>query len=226
MTLRRTRRSCYPEAGGRGWTEPAKEAPVATGSQGPGFRSCLAPTPATQRQPRSGYSLLELIVAMSLLSVVMTATSSVLRTSRQVWEAHEADLTRLRTAHAVVRHIVREAREAREVIAVDANQPVGASLSVRLPDGDELTWQHDGSASRVLFTQASVSNSAQVVAEQIDSLEFRPVLIDGSAYAPERTDRIQELTVLAGTTLPRETPVTRIAVASVWLRAFGRNRGQ
>lgn len=189
------------------------------------MRTRLPKLSETRRQ-RHGYSLLELIVAMSLLSVVMTATSSILRTSRQVWEAHEADLTRLRTAHAVVRHIVREAREAREVISVDANKTVGSRLSVRLPDGDELTWQHDGSASRVLFTQTSVSKSAQVVAEQIDSLEFRPVLIDGSAYATDKTDRIQELTVLVGTTLPRETPVRRHAVASVWLRAFGRNRRQ
>ncbi|MBI1314715.1 prepilin-type N-terminal cleavage/methylation domain-containing protein [bacterium] len=203
---------------GRGWTEAVQEAPE--------FRSFLTPASATRQQSRCGYSLLELIVAMSLLSVVLTATSSVLRTSRQVWEAHEADLTRLKTAHAVVRHIVREVREAQEVVDVDADQPVGGKLTVRLTDGDELTWQHDGSASRVLFTQASVSTSAQVVAEQIDSLEFRPILIDGSAFEPDKTDRIQELTVLAGVTLPRETPVTRNAVASVWLRAFGRNRSQ
>lgn len=184
-------------------------------------RLCKLSNACSQRR---GYSLLELIVAMSLLTVVMTATSSVLRTSRQVWEAHEADLTRLQTAHALVRHIVREAREAREVVAVDADRPIGARLTVRLPDGDELTWRHDGSASRVLFARSSVSPSPEVVAEQIDSLEFRPALIDGSAYQPSRVDRIQELTVLAGTTLPRETPVTRSAVASVWLRAFGRNR--
>lgn len=173
---------------------------------------------------RGGYSLLELIVAMSLLSVVMTATSSVLRTSRQVWEAHEADLTRLRTAHAVVRHIVRQTREAKEVVAVDAGRSTGGKLTVRLTDGDELTWQHDGPSRRVLFTQASASNTAQVVAEQIRSLEFRPVLIDGQTYRPGRTDRIQEVTVLAGVTLPRETPVVRQAVAAVWLRPFGRNR--
>lgn len=175
---------------------------------------------------RGGYSLLELIVAMSLLTVVMTATSSVLRTSRQVWEAHEADLTRLQSAHAVVRHIVREAREAREVVSVDADQPAGAALTVRLPDGDELSWRHDSRSNQVLFRQTSVSATSQVVADQIDSLEFRPVLIDGSDFQPDRADRIQELTVLAGVTLPRESATPRRAVASVWLRAFGRNRSQ
>lgn len=180
--------------------------------------------PAAAMAARSGYSLLELIVAMSLLSVLMTATSSVLRTSRQVWEAHEADLTRLRSAHAVVRHIVRETREAQEVTEVTARQPTGGRLSVRLPDGDELTWQHDATTSQVLFRQASVSSQAQVVADQIDSLEFRPILIDGTEFQPDRPERIQELTVLAGVQLPRETLVSRRAVSSVWLRAFGRNR--
>ena len=185
----------------------------------------MKPLPRSVTQ-RAGYSLLELIIAMSLFSVVMTVTSTVMRTSRQVWEAHEADLTRLRTAHAVCRHIVRGAREASEVVSVDANQATGSGLTVRLADGDELTWQHDGRTQRVLFTQTSVSNTPQVIAEWIDTLEFQPVLIDGQSFDDALVDRVQELTVLAGVTLPREVPVTRQAVSSVWLRSFGRNRSE
>jgi prepilin-type N-terminal cleavage/methylation domain-containing protein len=217
-TLVRARSHSNRKPGGRDWLRPVAQIPE--------LDLYVAPVPRTHGPSRRGYSLLELTVAMSLLAVVMTATSSVLRSSRQVWEAHESDLTRLQTAHAVVRHIVRQAREASEVVSVDANQPSGAALTVRLPDGDELSWQHDSRSNQVLFRQASVSATSQVVAEHIDSLEFRPTLIDGSAYQPDRTDRIQELTVLAGVTLQRETATVRRSVASVWLRAFGRNRSQ
>jgi hypothetical protein len=37
--------------GGRGWTELAKEAPGIHVGKEPGFRSCLAPTPATRNPP-------------------------------------------------------------------------------------------------------------------------------------------------------------------------------
>lgn len=174
---------------------------------------------------RSAFTLLELVVAMSLMSLVMTATASVLRTSRTVWEAQEADVERLRSAHAVVRHIVRETREAKSVVIIDTDQATNARLSIHLSNGDELTWQHDAVTRQVLFTQTSVSSSAQLLAEFIETLEFRAKQIDLQTHNPNAVAETLELTILAGITLPREVPVTRQAVSSVWLRPFGKNRG-
>ena len=173
---------------------------------------------------RAAYSLLELVIAMTLLSVVMTATTVVLRTARQAWEAHEADHVRIRTAHSAVRHIIRQVRDAAEVVSVTNSRKVSSTLSVRMNDGDQLTWKHDAKSKRILFTQTSVSKQATVLAEGIETLEFRPVRVDQTAYDSRLNDRVQELFVLVGVKLPREKPVVRTAMGVVWLRPFGRNR--
>lgn len=173
---------------------------------------------------RRGYSLLEMVISMTLLSVVMSASTVALRTGRQAWEAHETDSVRVRTAHACIRHIVRATREASEIVSVTMSAPTGSRLVVRLTDGDTLTWEHDPSRKRILFTQSSVSASPSIIASNIETLEFRPSRIDGGRFRADMMDRVQQLEISVGVTLPRETPVTRSAVGTVWLRPFGRNR--
>lgn len=179
---------------------------------------------AKRPSERGGYTLLEMVIAMTLLSVVMAAVSVVMRTSRESWQAHETDNVRVRTAHATVRHIVRETREATEIVSVTQGTTTNSRLTVRLADGDTLTWQHDALQKRILFTQTSVSNQPSVIAENIETLEFRPGRVDGGVFQASLMDRTQEMTIVVGVVLPRETAVVRRAVGTVWLRAFGRNR--
>ena len=96
-------------------------------------------TRASSHSGRSGFSLLEMVIAMTLLSIVMTAAAVVLRTGRDAWAAHENDHVRIRTAHASVRHIVRSVREATEIVTVTTGVTTNSRLTVRLNDGDTLT---------------------------------------------------------------------------------------
>lgn len=177
-----------------------------------------------RQRNRDGYSLLEMIISMTLLSIVMSASTVALRTGRQAWEAHETDSIRTRTAHACVRHIVRAAREASEIVSVTTGVPTNTRLVVKLNDGDTLAWEHDAARKQILFTQSSVSSSPSVIANDIETLEFRPFRIDGRRFRASLIDRVQQLEVSVGVTLPREIPVTRRAEGTVWLRPFGRNR--
>ena len=181
----------------------------------------------SRRKPkrhRGGFSLLEMIIAMTLLSVVMTAVTSVLGTSRQAWEAHEADHLRLRTAHAAVRHIVRAVREAAEIVNITTGSTTNTRLTVILSDGDTLTWQHDSSRKTISLTQTSVSSMLTVIAEGVETLEFVPFRVDGGQFQSSMMHRAQEIEITVGVLLPRETPVVRRAASRVWLRPFGRNR--
>ncbi len=177
-----------------------------------------------RQHDRSGFSLLEMVIAMTLLSIVMTAATVVLRTSREAWDAHEADHVRLRTAHAAVRHIVRAVREAGEIVNITTGATTNTRLTVILSDGDTLTWQHDSSRKTISLTQTSVSNTPTVIAEGVETLEFVPFRVDGGRFQSSMMHRAQEIEVAVGVLLPRETPVVRRAASRVWLRPFGRNR--
>lgn len=180
--------------------------------------------PARRRLTRAGYSLLEMTIAMSLLSVVMGAVTTVLRTGGQAFEASEADQGRTRTAHSAVRHIVRAVREASDVVSVTNGQTANSQLEVKLDDGSHLVWQHNATTKQILFTDSSVSSTPSLLATDIDGLIFTAVRVDQSSYDASKTDRIQALNIEVDYSLPRETTVTRRAIGSVWLRPFGRNR--
>jgi prepilin-type N-terminal cleavage/methylation domain-containing protein len=178
-----------------------------------------------QRRQR-GFSLIELIVAMTLLSVVMTATATVLRSARISWEAHESDMKRIRSAHALVRQIVRQVRDADEVLEITVGRSANTVLRIRMSDGDELEWRHDAVQKSVSFQQRSVSSQASVVAEYIDGLLLEPLRVDGETHSAVEKDRVQGVTVSVEVTLPRASGSTRRAVASSWIRAFGRSRSE
>ena len=173
---------------------------------------------------RCGFSLIEMVIAMTLLSTVMTAVTVVLRTGREAWQTHEADHVRTRIAHASVRHIVRAVREASEIVSITTGVSSNSRLTVRLPDGDTLTWQHDSAGKTISLTQTSISNTPSIIAENIETLEFVPSRVDGGLLSSSMMDRAQEIEIRVGVVLPRETPVVRRAIGRVWLRPFGRNR--
>ena len=177
-----------------------------------------------RKHARGGFSLLEMVIAMTLLSMVMTAVTVVLRTSRQAWESHEVDHVRIRTAHASVRHIVRAVREASEIVNITPGIATNSRLTVKLSDGDTLTWQHDAAKKTISLTQASVSSVPSVIAEDVETLEFRPFRVDGGSFQSSMIHRAQEIEISVGVVLPHETHVIRRAAGRVWLRPFGRNR--
>lgn len=171
----------------------------------------------------AGYTLLELIMAMSLLSVITTGTSLALRSSRQAWEAFEATQTRIRTGHALVRQIIRSAREGASVVAVSGPSQRPAALTIRMGDGNQLTWRHDQNARSVLFEQTQPVSSV-VVAENIQELRFEARNADMQVYQSGATDRIQHVWIEATVDASGQPSSGRTITGAVWIRPFGRNR--
>ena len=170
-----------------------------------------------------GYTLLELIMAMSLLSVITTGTSLALRSSRQAWEAFEATQTRIRTGHALVREIIRNAREGASVVSVTGPSRMAGALTIQVGDGNQLTWRHDSRTRRVMFEQ-TLPVSKVVLAENIQQLRFEARNADMQVYQAGATDRIQHVWIEATVDGSGQPSSRRTITGAVWIRPFGRNR--
>lgn len=96
-------------------------------------------------------TLLEMVIATSLLAVLMTSISVVMRTGRQAWDAHEADYTRIEAGHATLRHIVRKLRAADSVAALSAPNDNSGSISLNMPGNIVETWDHDAPTNTINF---------------------------------------------------------------------------
>jgi prepilin-type N-terminal cleavage/methylation domain-containing protein len=166
-------------------------------------------------KPRRGLTLLELVIASSMLAILMTSVAVVLRTGRQAWEAHEADFSRLDALHATVRHIVRQVRQAKEITQISAANDNSGRLGVRMADGQEIVWDHNGSV-----VNCGVTNPDQLLATNIATLRFVGYKADGVTATTSTAD-IHNIFVEATTVLPnRDVGATKTASAWIWLRSW------
>lgn len=163
---------------------------------------------------RRGLSLLELVIASAMLAMVMTTVAIVMRTSRQAWEAHESDYTRLESLHATVRHIVRQVRQAKAVNQISASNDNSGSLTVQLQDGSVIAWDHSGGV-----VNCGINVADQLLATNISTLRFVGYKADGATPTTVPAD-IQNVFIEATTTLPRDVNATKTINSWVWLRSW------
>ncbi len=168
------------------------------------------------RSRRSGMTLLELVIASAMMATLLTAVTLVLRTGRQAWEAHEADYTRLEGLHATLRHMVRQVRQADAVTAVSAASDNSGALTLSMPDGSIVAWDHDGPTNTV---KCGVTTADQLLASNITGLMIVGYKPDG-VTATTVPSEIQSLKISATVQLPRETNATRTYSSWAWIRSW------
>jgi type II secretory pathway pseudopilin PulG len=173
----------------------------------------MTSSPAASRR---AFSLLELVVSCAMLAVLMVAVGGVLRTSRQAWEAHEADYTRLEALHATVRHIVRRVRQADAVTEVSAASDSSGRLGVKLVDGSVVVWDHDALSNKVDY---GVTTPTSLLADNIASLRFTAYKADGVTTTTTPGD-VQNLLIEASVALPRESGGTKTISSWAWIRSW------
>jgi type II secretory pathway pseudopilin PulG len=167
-------------------------------------------------QNRRGASLLELVIASSMLAIVMTAVGVVMRTGRLAWEAHEADYERVEAAHATLRHIVRRARQSVEVAAITPSTDNSGQLWLVMPDDSIEVWDHDGGTSTVNYGVTAASN---LLANNITGLRFIGYEADGATTTTTASD-VRAMQVEVSVQLPVESGGARTARSWVWLRSW------
>lgn len=164
--------------------------------------------------------MLELVIAGSMLALVMTSLSVVMRTSRQSWEAGDNDYAMLAQAHAVSRHFVRAAREAEAVESLSAG---GRGITLRMRDGSTTSWQWQATGTDgmtgVVDVHPSAEKSAIALAYDIDNLNFVGYDADGVTVviAP---DDIYLIEVTVEVVLPRGDSARQRIRSKVWIRSW------
>ena len=166
---------------------------------------------------RKGMTLLELIIASSMLAMLLTAVTVVLRTAHSAWQAEEGDFAKLQSLQATLRQIVRQVRQAGAVTAISAANNTSGSLTITLWDGSSLSWARDNATNNVYCDPNSPPT--QLLATDITSLTFAGYMADGVTLAAT-PDQIHSLQIQAQVQLPRETNGARTITTWVWLRSW------
>lgn len=161
-------------------------------------------------------TLLELMLASAMLTTVLTAVSVVVRGAYNTWQAHEGDSQRIEAAHATVRHIVRQMRQAQAVTAITAKTNAAGSLSLLMTNGQTWVWSRNAGTDQVLH---GVTTATHLLAENITELSFIGYELDGVTETTT-VDDIHSIKCIAKTVLPRDSGGGRTVSCWGWVRAW------
>ena len=161
-------------------------------------------------------SMLELVIASSMLAMVLTTVGVVLRTGRIAWEAHSADYTRIEAAHATIRHIVRQVRQAEACAAISPSADNSGTLSLTMSDGSTVVWDHDDGANCVNY---GVSSAGSLLAPDITGLRFTGYRANGST-ATTVPSEVRAIRIDVTVQLPVEVNATRVVTSWAWIRSW------
>jgi type II secretory pathway component PulJ len=165
---------------------------------------------------RLGMSMLELVIASSLLAMVLATVGVVMRSGRQAWEAHSDDYRRVEAAHATVRHIVRQVRQAIAVSQISSSTDSSGRLSLQMQDGSTVVWDHDDASDSV---QYGVTTPSSLLAPEITGLRFIGYLANGTTVTANPAE-VQAVRVEVTIQLPVEVNATRVISSWAWIRSW------
>lgn len=164
-------------------------------------------------RPRRGATLLEVMTAVTLAATLMASSFVVLRSSHAAWQAHRTDLERAGEAAAVIRHVVRHARQSTGVTAISQPTDSTGNLTVAFESGSTMAWAYSAGGVTLSIDGAT----AQPLASDLSGLTFEGYHADGTTATNEAAD-VHALRVIVTTTAPDGGP--RSVSSYVWLRSW------
>ncbi len=153
-----------------------------------------------------------------MLAALSTALMVLVQSSYAAWSRHEADHETRQAGIAVLRHIVRQARQATSVVAISGPTDNSGSLSLLTASGSTIVWDHNATTNQVLY---GVTTATQVLANDIEELTFLGIRTDGVTTSTD-VGLIHSIKATTTVTLERPAGATEDAQAScqAWLRAW------
>lgn len=156
-------------------------------------------------------TLLELVIASTLLTGVVAAVSVVMRTGYTTWSARDGDLQKIEAAQATVRHLVRSIRQAKGVISLS-----GTSLRLAMPGGQTRAWSYDSSTGTVNF---GIPTASSLLADGLSGFSLTGYRADGVTVTTAPA-RVQLIKVQTQVMLPRDAGGSRTISCLAWVRSF------
>jgi type II secretory pathway pseudopilin PulG len=160
-------------------------------------------------------SLLEMMVATTIMATLMASVVVVIRSGYAAWNAQESDIDRLENAYGLLRHFAQQLRQASSVTAISAPASTTGSLSFLTPTSATRTWSYSGGGD--VYFHNGTSN--QLLAKSINSLNFVGYEADG-VTSTMAVDEIQIVKCTVQVTLPRGGGVTRTVSSRAWIRSW------
>jgi hypothetical protein len=163
-----------------------------------------------------GLSLLEMMAATAMMATLMASVVVVVRSGHTIWNAQQDDLDVLENAYGVLRHFVRQMRQADSVSAISASSDTTGDMTFLTATGTARTWSHNGAPSEVQFHNG-VNN--QLLARAIDQLSFVGYQADGVTQT-SIVEEIQIVECRTQVTVPPGSGTPYTVSARAWIRSW------
>jgi hypothetical protein len=156
-----------------------------------------------------------MMAATTIMAVIMGSVVVVIRSGYAVWNAYEQDVDVMENGYAVLRHFVRQMRQAQAVTVISAPGDTTGNLSFTTAGGAVQSWSLDGS-SQVNFNNGTTTN---LLANSINQMTFIGYEADG-ATPTTVVDDIQLVKCTVQVTLTLGGGTTRTASTMAWIRSW------
>ncbi|MFQ5805347.1 MAG: hypothetical protein ACE5I3_02725 [Phycisphaerae bacterium] len=160
-------------------------------------------------------TLLETLLALSLMSLISVLGAQIVRTSWQAWDVQDRRSDMLQHLGGTLAHVTRHLRMCRNVLYVSGPTDTSGNLEITLPDDSVVKWYHDN-VDRVVRYEINGTAPTHLLATGIDSLKFECFKIDGVTPTTVPAD-VRMIRTTASVTVPVQgTPFT--LSSTVWIR--------
>jgi hypothetical protein len=157
-----------------------------------------------------------MMVATAIMATLMTSVVVIVRSGYAMWNAQEQDISIANSANSVLRHFVREMRQATSITAISAPASTTGSLSFQTVSGVTRTWSYDSGNTRVQFNNGT---STQPLAPGITELNFIGYLADGTTQTTVVSE-IQVVRCSVKVTMTQGGGQTRTVSCRAWIRSW------
>lgn len=128
------------------------------------------------RHNLAGFTLLEMSVSVAILATLTASSVVLVRTTHTAWNRHEDDQQQRGAAIAILRHIVRNARQANTVAAISSASDTSGTVTMTASNGDQLVWDHDATTKEVRY---GVDTATELLAKGIEEFTLVGIKANG-----------------------------------------------
>lgn len=158
-------------------------------------------------------TLLEAVLAMTILTTISLLGAEALRTTWQSWDIQDKRSEQLQHLEGALSHITRHLRTARNIVAIPSPTDESAKWKVTLPDSTIAEWNHRDADKKIDYKVNAVN---YLLATNIDKLKFECYETDGITLTTNLPD-IRMIRITATVIIPDQNTPYSLST-TVWLR--------
>lgn len=133
------------------------------------------------RQRKTGFTVVEMLMALAILAMLMTAVAVAFDASIQNYHANEALYKTISTGRAALLRITSEVRTAQAVAVIGAGgDPDNTRCSLLTAGGDNVTYRFDAATS-TLFLDNNTTAQSYVLCRNVTAMTFNRATVPGDA---------------------------------------------